>query len=120
MKFYKNIKIMVLAWGMLCCVAACSTETRQGANRDFQEFADWVEENSLRAETATEEEWNEMDAEYNRRATELEKKSAEWDDKTKAEWDELNDRWYETEGKAETRFRDTEMEPAADSASTNF
>lgn len=104
---------------MLACLLAafmiaCTSETRQGANREFEEFSAWVDENSQRAETATEEEWNEMQAEYNRRATEIEKRSADWDDRTKAEWEEVQTRWQETSGRAETRFRASDEEPAFD------
>jgi len=112
MKFSTAIK----TFGLVCLLSAfslaCSTETRQEANNDFQQFSAWVEENAKRAETATEEEWNEMDAEYQRRAAEVETRSKDWDDKTKVEWDTLRERWQETAGKAETRFRDAEADTA--------
>ena len=111
MKFYNNIKI----WALLCLMAAfvmsCDGDTRQGANREFEEFSAWVDTTSQRAETATEEEWNEMQGEYNRRATELETRSADWDDRTKAEWEEVQARWQETTGRVQTRFRASEVEP---------
>jgi Skp family chaperone for outer membrane proteins len=114
MKFYKSIKTLVLVWLMAAFVMACSSETRHSANREFDEFSAWVDSTSLRAETATEEEWNEMQAEYNRRATELEKRKADWDDKSKAEWEEVQTRWQETVGKAEARFRASEEDMDAD------
>lgn len=108
MKFVTGLKRFGLGCLLTMLMLACTTETRQEATSEFEEFSDWVDENSLRAETATEEEWDEMQAEYTRRTTELEKRSADWDDKTKAEWEELKERWNETEGKAETRFRDAD------------
>lgn len=108
MKFSTGIKIAGLVCFLSVLLPACSTETRQEASSEFEQFAAWVDQNAERAETATEEEWNEMQAEYTRRATELETGSADWDDKTKAEWEELKMRWNETEGKAEARFRDAD------------
>ncbi|MBD1397932.1 hypothetical protein H9Q13_12210 [Pontibacter sp. JH31] len=110
MKFYKSIKTLALVGLMAAFVMACSSDTRHSANKEFEEFSTWVDTTSKRAETATEEEWNEMQAEYNRRAKELEKRSADWDDKSKAEWEEVQTRWQETMGKTETRFRATEVE----------
>jgi hypothetical protein len=109
MKFIKVIKSFALICLLASFVMACNTDTRQGASRDFEEFSTWVDENTERAETATEEEWNEMQAEYHRRSLQMEKRSGDWDDKTKGEWDALKERWYETEGKAETRFRANEV-----------
>ncbi|WP_299985335.1 hypothetical protein [uncultured Pontibacter sp.] len=114
MKFNKNIKTWLLACLLAGFVMACSSETRHSANRDVEEFSAWVDENSTRAETATEEEWNEMEAEYNRRATEIEKRSADWDDQTKAEWEKVQTQWQETVGRSETRFRASEVEPEFD------
>jgi Skp family chaperone for outer membrane proteins len=108
MKFSTGIKTAALACFLSVLLSACSTETRQEASSEFEQFSTWVDQNAERAETATEEEWDEMQAEYTRRSTELETKSADWDDKTKAEWEELKMRWSETEGKAETRFRDAD------------
>ncbi|WP_018477236.1 hypothetical protein [Pontibacter roseus] len=115
MKFITGIKSFSLTCLLWVAMGACTTDTRQEANSDFEEFATWVEQNAERAETATEEEWNEMQAEYNRRATEIETSSADWDDKTKGEWEVLKERWSETEGKAETRFRDNAVEVEPDS-----
>lgn len=114
MKFYKSIKTLALIGLMVTFVMACTSETRHSANKEFEEFSTWVDTTSQRAETATEEEWNEMQAEYNRRATELEKRSADWDDKSKAEWEQVQARWQETVGKSETRFRATEVDIEAD------
>ncbi len=111
MKFIDNLKTYLLACLLAVLSIACNTETRQGANREFNEFTTWVEENSSRADTATEEEWNELQAEYNRRTMELEKRSNEWDDKTRAEWEEVQTRWQETTGRVETRFRASEVQP---------
>ncbi|MHC2993053.1 hypothetical protein OB13_16255 [Pontibacter sp. HJ8] len=108
MKFSTAIKIAGFFCFLGMLLPACSTETRQEAGSEFEQFATWVDQNAKRAETATEEEWNEMQAEYTRRSTELESKSADWDDKTKAEWEKLRTQWTETEGKAETRFRDAD------------
>lgn len=93
---------------MISFVMACNVETREGASRDFEEFTTWVDQQTERAETATEEEWNEIQAEYHRRSIEIQKRSADWDDKTKGEWEEIQERWNETEGKAEARFRASE------------
>jgi hypothetical protein len=116
MKFSKNIKNLMLLWLMTGFVMACDGETRQGANREFEEFSAWVDTTSQRAETATEEEWNEMNAEYHRRATELETRSADWDDRTKAEWEEVQTRWQETTGRTETRFRATEVDMSGEAS----
>lgn len=116
MKFSKIIKIWTLIWLMAGFVMACDGETRQGANREFEEFSSWVDTTSQRAETATEEEWNEMNAEYNRRATELEARSADWDDKTKAEWEKVQTRWQETAGRTETRFRASEVDMSGEAS----
>lgn len=113
MKFINNLKTYLLACLLTALLLACNTQTRQGANREFQDFATWVEESTDRAETATEEEWNELQAEYNRRTAELEKNSNEWDDKTKAEWEGIQTSWQETTGRVETRFRASEAEPIA-------
>jgi hypothetical protein len=116
MKFSKDIKI----WALICLLAAfvmgCDGDTRQGANREFEEFSAWVDENSQRADTATEEEWSELQAEYNRRATELETRSADWDDRTKAEWEEVQTRWQETTGRTETRFRASEVDMSGEAS----
>ena len=100
-------------------VLACTSETRHSANREVEEFSTWVDENSRRAETATEEEWNEMEAEYNRKATEIEKRSADWDDQTKAEWEKVQAQWQETVGRSGTRFRATDVEPEFDTSQVN-
>ncbi|WP_245868899.1 hypothetical protein [Pontibacter ramchanderi] len=107
----KHIKSCALACLLACLVMACTSETRHSANREVEEFSAWVDENSKRAETATEEEWNEMEAEYNYKATEIEKRSADWDDQTKAEWEKVRTQWQETVGRANTRFRATDEEP---------
>lgn len=111
MKFINNLKTYLLACLLTAFLFACNTETRQGANREFEDFMTWVEENSNRADTASEEEWSELQAEYNRRAAEMEKRSNEWDDKNKAEWEEVQARWQETTGRVQTRFRASEVEP---------
>jgi hypothetical protein len=69
------------------------------------EFSDWVSRNASRAENATQEEWQEIKAEYNRREAELDTKSNTWDDKAKGEWRELKDSWKRTEEKAEARLK---------------
>jgi hypothetical protein len=124
MKFINNLKTYLLICLLAAFVMACNTETRQGANREFEEFTAWMEENSSRADTATEEEWSELQAEYNRRATELEKRNTEWDDRQRAEWEETQARWQETVGRVETRFRASEVEPVdvpeEESATSNF
>ncbi|WP_299703915.1 hypothetical protein [uncultured Pontibacter sp.] len=116
MKFSNNIKIWTLIWLTAGFVMACDVDTRQGASRDFEEFSAWVDTTSQRAETATEEEWNEMQTEYNRRATELETRSADWDEKTKGEWEEMQTRWQETVGRAETRFRASEVDMSGEAS----
>jgi hypothetical protein len=116
MKFSKYIKTLMLIWLAAAFVMGCNVETRQGASRDFEEFSAWVDTTSQRAETATEEEWNEINAEYNRRATELETRSADWDDKTKAEWEEVQNRWQETTGRTETRFRASEVDMSGEAS----
>ncbi|WP_255594109.1 hypothetical protein [Pontibacter sp. HSC-14F20] len=113
----------IKTWIMVCLLAglvvACTSETRHSANREVEEFSTWIEENSKRAETATEEEWNEMEAAYNRKATEIEKRSADWDDQTKAEWEKAQVQWQETVGRAGTRFRASEAEPEFDTGPEN-
>ncbi|MCP2042105.1 hypothetical protein [Pontibacter sp. HSC-36F09] len=114
MKFIKHIKTWILGCLLLVSVTACNSETRHSANREVEEFSTWVDENSRRAETATEEEWNEMEAEYNRKTTEIKKRSADWDDQTKAEWEKAQAQWQETIGRAGARFRVTDAEPEFD------
>lgn len=106
----------MLIWPMMAFVMACDVDTRQGANREFEEFSAWVDENSQRADTATEEEWSELQAEYNRRATELETRRPDWDEKTRAEWEQVQTRWQETAGRAETRFRATEVDMSGEAS----
>ncbi|PVY41766.1 hypothetical protein [Pontibacter virosus] len=119
MKFIRHIKTWILVCLLAGSIAACSSETRHSANREVEEFSTWVEENSKRAETATEEEWNEMEAEYNRKATDIEKRSADWDDQTKAEWEKVQAQWQETVGRSGTRFRASEVEPEFDTELKN-
>ncbi|GGG28725.1 hypothetical protein [Pontibacter amylolyticus] len=116
MKFIEHIKSWTLVCLLVTSVTACTSETRHSANNEVEEFSTWVDENSRRAETATEEEWNEMEAEYNRKATEVEKRSADWDDQTKAEWEKVQAKWQETVGRSGARFRATEGEMEFDTA----
>ncbi|MFD2248114.1 hypothetical protein [Pontibacter ruber] len=108
MKIITNLKVTGLILLIGACITACEPDTRQEANRDVQELKAWVDQNSKRAETATQEEWNEMKEEYNQQTAELEKKSAEWDEDAKKEWEQLKTRWNETENKAEARLRNDE------------
>mgnify|MGYP003576383211 CR=1 FL=1 len=119
MKFIEHIKTCILVCLLAVSITACSSETRHSANNEVAEFSTWVEENSTRAETATEEEWNEMEAEYNRKATEVEKRSADWDDQTKAEWEKVQAQWQETVGRTGARFRAAEGEPEFDTGQEN-
>ncbi|WP_076669824.1 hypothetical protein [Pontibacter indicus] len=120
MEFIKQIKTWMLACLLAGLTIACTSETRHSANREVEEFTTWVDENSTRAETATEEEWNEMEAEYNRKATEIEKRSSDWDDQTKAEWEKVQAQWQETAGRVGARFRATEGEPEFDTEQENL
>lgn len=109
MKFSIRIKTFTLACFLTCFLLACNNETRQKNNSGIEEFSEWVDEKAERAETATEEEWDEMQAEYALKTKELKIKRADWDDQSKAEWEELKQRWKETESKTEARFRAAEV-----------
>ncbi|WP_439881677.1 hypothetical protein ACSX1A_00685 [Pontibacter sp. MBLB2868] len=74
------------------------------ANREFDDFALWVNTNTERAETVTADEYREMRAEYNRREAELEAESSTWDDETKREWEETKSEWNDFENKVQQRL----------------
>lgn len=79
-------------------------EANVDANRDYDEFALWVETNSERAETVTADEFREMRTEYNRREAELERESANWDEETKREWEQTKADWNQFENKVQERL----------------
>jgi hypothetical protein len=122
MNIKSNLKIMGMALTVSAFTFACNTETRNETNREIDEaqvemnetgrevdreyndFSVWVDEQSNRAETATEAEWRETKAEYNRREAELDAKSDTWDDDTRRGWEDVKARWNRTENKAQERF----------------
>lgn len=107
---------------------ACNTETRTETNREVEEvdveaneagmeaereyndFAVWVDEQSNRADTYTEEEWRETKVEYNRREAELDAKSDTWDDDAKRGWEDVKARWNRTEDKVQKRLGDIDVD----------
>lgn len=107
---------------------ACNTETRNETNREVEEvevemsetgvevereyddFAAWVDENSTRAENATEEEWRELKAEYKRREAELDAKSDTWDDDARRGWEDVKARWNRTENKVQERLGNIDVD----------
>lgn len=120
MKFTKGITFfgltLLLAALMLSCesrepttdsaATTADAPTARNGNREFREFADWVQQRSNQADTATEEEWHDMKREFNERSMALEGKTAEWSEETRQEWEQLKADWRETEGKADARLRD--------------
>lgn len=84
------------------------------ANREYSEFSAWVDANSTRAETATEEEWKELKAEYKRREAELDAKSDTWDDDTRNGWERVKDRWNRTENKVQERLGSIDVDVDVD------
>ena len=96
MKFIHNIKIWVPA--LFCTLLfACDPNTTQEASRDFSDFNNWVSQNAERAPMLTDEEWNDLNAEYETRAAELEAESGKWDDQTRQQWQEIKDKWAAAE-----------------------
>ncbi|WP_224744253.1 hypothetical protein [Pontibacter aquaedesilientis] len=79
-------------------------ETGVEAEREYTEFSAWVDDQSSRAETATEAEWREMKAEYKRREAELDAKSDTWDEDAKKGWQDVKSRWNRTEDKVQKRL----------------
>lgn len=75
-------------------------------NEAGDEMAIWTDENETRAETATEEEWEQMKADYKKREAEVEAKSADWDEDQRSRWQKVKDRYKKTEDKVQARFRD--------------
>ena len=128
MNIKSNLKTLGMALTVSAFTFACNSETRTETNseideaqvemnetgveaeREYNDFAAWVEDQSSRAETATEEEWREMKAEYNRREAELDAKSDTWDDKAKGEWKEVKDSWKRTEDKVQKRIGDVDVD----------
>lgn len=84
--------------------AEVSRDISAEANRDMEEFENWVQEQSARAETATREEWAETRTEYQRRRAELEAESANWNEEARQEWEELKTEWNEAENKIRERL----------------
>ena len=93
---------------MSISLLACKPDARQEADQDLKELKTWVDEHAVRAETATEEEWSEMKQEFDRRAHDLDAKSAAWDKEAQQEWEQLKMRWNETENKVEARLRNND------------
>lgn len=122
MKVTSKLKTIGLAIALGAFTSACSQETVNDtnaaideaqtelgdeaidANSELNEFEAWVNNNTGRAENATAEEWAELRAEYERRETALEAKSADWDDNTRQEWEEVKADWNEMENKVQTRL----------------
>ena len=94
MKFIQNIKIWV---PVLCCtlLLACDPGTPQEANRDLGEFSNWVNQNAARADALTEAEWNELNTEFESKATAFEAQRGNWDEKTQQEWQQIKNKWAE-------------------------
>src|SRR5690606_2782932 len=107
---------------------ACNTDTRTETNREvdeaqvemneasvetereYNDFSIWVDEQSGRAETATEAEWRETKAEYKRREAELDAKSDTWDDDTRRGWEDVKARWNRTENKVQDRLGNIDVD----------
>ncbi|WP_114781374.1 hypothetical protein [Botryobacter ruber] len=126
MEILAKLKTVTYALMIGVFMFACSQETREETNaeidemqteatdaavetdREYNDFEVWVNENEAKAETATEQEWAELNAEYDRREAELEARSSTWDEETKREWNELKGRWERTENKVQERLRGVE------------
>ncbi|WP_347158277.1 hypothetical protein [Pontibacter chitinilyticus] len=124
MKTVTRFKTIGIALTLGLFTVACNQEARQDtneaiddaqvettdavadadANTNLEDFSNWVHTNTEKAETATADEWRDIDAEYNRREAELDVNSDTWDEKTKQEWQELKDDWKETKAKADKRL----------------
>lgn len=107
MKFIANIKIWAMV--LVCTILfACDPNTKQEASRDFSDFNNWVNQNAERAGMLTNEEWEDLDAEYKNRVAELEAESENWDDNTRQQWMELKATW--AEAKQQVKQSDTRVQ----------
>ncbi|MBC5775235.1 hypothetical protein H8S95_14240 [Pontibacter sp. KCTC 32443] len=96
MKFISNLKMWLPV--LLCtCLIACDPNTKQEASRDLSDFSNWVNQNAERAPMLTNEEWEELNTEYENRVSELEAESDKWDDQTRQQWEGIKAKWAEAE-----------------------
>ncbi len=80
------------------------TEENMEARSSYDDFEAWVNTNTDRAETVTEDEYREMRTEYKRREAEVEAESSTWDDETRQAWEKTKADWNEFENKVQQRL----------------
>lgn len=93
MKFIQTMKFGLPVLGLSLLLLACDPGTRQEADRDFSDFSAWVNQNAERAPMLTEQEWNDLNEEFESRSAAMEADSEQWDEQMQQEWQEIKDRW---------------------------
>ena len=93
MKFNKIFTYSLLPLLSLQLFACNGPDTTHNTTTELIEFSEWVNENAVQSETISEENWNDLNAEFERRAATMESSIDEWDEKDRQLWQELESTW---------------------------
>ncbi|NEM98669.1 hypothetical protein [Pontibacter burrus] len=93
MKF-KKILTYSLPFLLSLQLFACNgPNTTHNMTTELIEFSEWVNKNAAQSETISEENWNTLNAEFERRAATLESSIDEWDETDRQLWLDLESTW---------------------------
>lgn len=104
MKFKKILTYSLPLLISLQLFACNGPDTTHNTTTELIEFSEWVNKNAAQSETISEESWNDLNAEFERRAATLESSIDEWDETDRQLWLELENKWAVAKQNVSQRF----------------